>query len=312
MFLLRFFLDYFKSGLVLFTILFGLLLHGCAYFPEALDEPTQAVVGVDGRLYVSDGYSNGRIAVFDTDGQFVTSWGTKGFGREQFITPHSLAQMSDGSILVADRGNARIQRLSAKGEFIEQWHGEKLGRPWSVAVAKDDTVFVVDGGDQDASAPRSGLVKLDKNGKILCRWGRFGKGEGELNWGHMLAVSPKGLYVVDLKNRRILKFAKDPKGECGFKVVPNWSKVSFWEKSSPLGIAVHNGRVYVSMQQAGEPILVLDEESGEELASLGKGLFTIAHGLYVDDKSIWVTDRAKNRVTRLSLEGKLELHIGGR
>src|SRR3984885_6910282 len=44
-----------------------------------------------GNTYISDGYINSRIAKFDMDGNWVTSWGEPGSGPGQLNTPHSIA-----------------------------------------------------------------------------------------------------------------------------------------------------------------------------------------------------------------------------
>jgi len=48
---------------------------------------TNAAPGPDGRLYVSDGYGNARVHVFDPDGQHLFSWGEPGTGPGQFRLP---------------------------------------------------------------------------------------------------------------------------------------------------------------------------------------------------------------------------------
>lgn len=286
----------------------GLLLLACTADPATLDEPTQAILA-NGLVYVSDGYSHARIAVFDTAGRFRFDWGSKGFGRGQLNTPHALAALSDGTLLVADRDNTRIQRFAADGAFIAEWSGPELGRPWAIAVTTDDRIFAVDGGDQDPDAPRSGIAELDSSGQVLCRWSRFGDGPGELDWGHMLAVTDDGAVIVaDLNNRRLVRF--DEASPCSWEADPGWPAANLGETFEPLGVAARDGRVYVSEAAPRRPIRVLDASTGEELDTLGADLFERPHGLFVDDTSLWVTDQATHRVTRLSLEGGVELVLG--
>lgn len=284
------------------------LLVGCTAEPATLDEPTHAIV-VNGQVYVSDGYSHARIAVFDTDGRFRFDWGSKGFGRSQFNTPHALAALSDGTLLVADRDNARIQRFAEDGAFIAEWFGPELGRPWAIAVTASDRIFAVDGGDQDPDAPRSGVVELDTTGRVLCRWSRFGDGPGELDWGHMLAVTDDGAVIVaDLNNQRLVRF--DETAPCTWEAAPGWPAAELGETFEPLGVAARDGRIYVSEAAPRRLIRVLDATTGEELERLGADLFERPHGLFVDATSLWVTDQANNRVTRLTLDGEVALVLG--
>jgi hypothetical protein len=74
----------------------------------------------DGRIYVLDA-GNARIQVFDETGAFITEWGTKGSGVDQFNFGSggssidfagSVAVDDDGFIYVADVGNRRMQKFA--------------------------------------------------------------------------------------------------------------------------------------------------------------------------------------------------------
>ena len=47
----------------------------------------------------------------------VNTFGRKGSGADQLLRPSGLALAADGSFLVADRGNSRVQRFSHYGVF---------------------------------------------------------------------------------------------------------------------------------------------------------------------------------------------------
>ena len=51
-----------------------------------------------------DGTLNPRIQVFDTDGNFVTSIGTKGNGDGELSKPELVNIDSSGNVYVVDRG----------------------------------------------------------------------------------------------------------------------------------------------------------------------------------------------------------------
>ena len=74
----------------------------------------------DGRLFVLDA-GNGRIQVFDADGDYITQWGRHGSGPGQFDFGSGLAAEDfsgsiavdeEGFIYVADVGNRRIQKFA--------------------------------------------------------------------------------------------------------------------------------------------------------------------------------------------------------
>jgi peptidylamidoglycolate lyase len=173
------------------------------------DKPTDIAFAADGNVYISDGYGNSRIAKFSPDGKFLFDWGKKGQGPGEFDLPHSVVVDAQGRVYVADRNNLRIQVFDAHGKFIAQWKSDELGRPWSLTIGPDNLLYVVDGGDLKPDPPGRGqLLKLDLTGKILAKWSRFGNYDGQILWGHDLAVGKDGaVYVGDVfHGMRVQKF----------------------------------------------------------------------------------------------------------
>ena len=171
--------------------------------------PADIAFASDGSIYVADGYGNNRIAKFSPDGKFLLDWGRKGTAPGEFDLPHSVAVDAQGLVYVADRNNARIQVFDGSGKFLNAWKSEALGRPWSLTVGPDNLLYVVDGGDLKPNPPDRGqLLKLDLSGKILAKWSRFGNYDGQIYWGHDLAVGKDGaVYVGDVfHGMRVQKF----------------------------------------------------------------------------------------------------------
>lgn len=182
---------------------------GCTTSPEQLDRPTNVAFGLNGDVYVADGYNHARIARFSESGEFLSEWGEKGFGRGQFDTPHGIVTDDEGRVYVADRENARVQVFSADGRYLAQWKSAALGRPWAIAFGPDRHIYVVDGGDQDPERPRGHVLRLNLGGEIVDRWGTSGDGPGEIDWGHGIAVGQDGsVYVTSLRGRGVQKFRR--------------------------------------------------------------------------------------------------------
>ena len=59
-------------------------------------------------MYVSD-YSGHCIVVYETSGQFVTSFGRRGHEEGEFDCPFCITSCADGFIHVCDLMNNRIQ-----------------------------------------------------------------------------------------------------------------------------------------------------------------------------------------------------------
>jgi peptidylamidoglycolate lyase len=173
------------------------------------NRPTDVAFAADGSVYVSDGYGNSRVAKFSAEGKFLLDWGHKGQGPGEFDLPHSVAVDAQGRVYVADRMNVRIQIFDANGKFLNIWKSDELGRPWGLAIGPDGLLYMVDGGDLKPGPPDRGrILKLDLNGKILAKWSRFGNYDGQIYWGHDIALGKDGaVYVGDVYHgMRVQKF----------------------------------------------------------------------------------------------------------
>lgn len=172
--------------------------------------PSGVAFAPDGSVYISDGYGNSRVLKFSPEGKFLLQWGKKGTAPGEFNLVHAVAVDQQGQVYVADRNNARIQVFDESGRFLRQWKDERLGKPWGVAVGPDNLIYIVYGGNADASNPAGPeeIVKTDRNGHILARWSRFGNYDGQIIWGHDIAVGRDGaVYVGDVfHGMRIQKF----------------------------------------------------------------------------------------------------------
>jgi peptidylamidoglycolate lyase len=170
------------------------------------NQPTDIAIRKDGAFYVSDGYVNSRVALFDASGKHLQEWGKKGSAESQFSNPHGLALGPDGDVLVADRENSRIQLFDRQGVFKKQWLGAKAtGRVFSVAVDAGGAMYVgVRRADYDP--PSNGVLKLDRDWKTVASIGFGAAGDPVFNAVHDLAIGRDGsIYVAETRTKRVVK-----------------------------------------------------------------------------------------------------------
>jgi DNA-binding beta-propeller fold protein YncE len=187
-----------------------------------MNQPNDVAFASNGDIYVSDGYGNDRVVVFDKNGKFVRAWGKLGAGPGEFSQPHSIALDSRNRVYVADRNNSRIQIFDSTGKFLTEW--KNIITPWYIVITKNDEIYVCGSSPMRwsevpttqamlATPPKDQvLLKLDTEGRIKLL-AVFPKGEngkekpGDLNWVHGMAVADDGaVYLGDVQGKRAQKF----------------------------------------------------------------------------------------------------------
>jgi sugar lactone lactonase YvrE len=192
-------------------------------------QPTDVAWDNDGNTFISDGYINSRVAKYDKNGDWVTSFGTPGNKQGEFNTPHGIANDAKGNIYVADRGNRRIQVFSPDGKFMREikvdvpvpagaqpWMGDPItpqtnatmqpGAPWTVCITPGPTQYIY---TSDSYPGR--IYKLTLDGQLLGVLGRAGRQPKQFGWIHEIACpSENELYVAEILNWRVQKLTLHP------------------------------------------------------------------------------------------------------
>ena len=100
----------------------------------------------------------------------------------QLDEPNGVAVTSAGHVFVADTVNGRVQEFDEHGAFVRDWPApDRCYGPRDLAVAPDDTVYVLDQG-------HSASIRLPATGPATTI-GRLGGGPGQLNDPTGLAVA---------------------------------------------------------------------------------------------------------------------------
>jgi sugar lactone lactonase YvrE len=156
--------------------------------PASFQAPNDLVTLPNGDILVSEGHSDAapshRIVRFDRTGKYLGEFGKKGSGPGEFLQPHALALAPDGTLVVGDRSNNRVQILSTDGKFIREYHS--FSRPSGVAVDRNGMLYVADS--------ESGSVSRDPNDRTKVT---------RTEW-------VRGIRVGSLKDGKITAFIPDP------------------------------------------------------------------------------------------------------
>ncbi len=170
--------------------------------PGYFDRPTDFAFGPNGDIYVSDGYGNTRVVCYSPDGRIKRIWGEKGDGPSQFDLVHAIAIDGEGRVYVGDRNNDRVQIFDLDGNYITQW--DHIGKPYGLYTFADKTIFLC---GIEAGSDRFRVLRLDRNGEVLCEFGETGEGPGQFLMAHSIYVDKMGaVYVADGKSQGIQKF----------------------------------------------------------------------------------------------------------
>ncbi|HJS18230.1 MAG TPA: hypothetical protein VJ785_05765, partial [Anaerolineales bacterium] len=171
--------------------------------------PRGIAVDENGHVYVAD-TGNKRIVKFDSDGNYLTEFGTAGFDPGQFDEPVGVAVSNDGTVFVTDTWNQRIQSFipSEDGMVflplaqwdVNAWFGQSLENKPFIAVDDNNNVFVT-----DPEGYR--VIQFTSDGQFLRTWGDYGTGVDEIGLAAGVDVNPQGyVWVTDAGNHRILRY----------------------------------------------------------------------------------------------------------
>ena len=270
-----------------------------------------------GNVYVTD-FGNGlgnndRVEKFDSNGGFLTKWGSLGSGDTQFENPWGIATDSDGNVYVADVNNHYIKKFDPSGVFAVKFGGGgsvdgQFGLAVGVAVDSAGNVYVA---DHDGGSPLVDRIQKFKpiptpDGYAYDdQWGVTGSEPGQFNEPSDVAVDTVGnVYVSDRKNHRVQKFDSD-----GFFIV-QWGGMGSGDGqlAFPEGIATDAaGNVYVA--DRGNNRIQKFSPSGVFIAKFGStgagdGQFLQPHDVTVDPAgNVYVADTGNDRIQKFSGTG---------
>ncbi len=245
------------------------------------------------------------VLKFDASGSLV-----KSFGAGLVISPHAIFVDRESNVWVVDcactagrvdtlapgRGH-QVHKFSADGQLLMTLGKAGGGRepeffyqPNDILVAPNGDIYISEG-HSSAAGSNARVVKLDKTGKLLASWGKFGTGPLEFDQPHTLAMDSQGrLFVGDRGNNRIQILSQQG------KLLDTW-----YQFSRPSGISIdRNDNIYVADSESGS--VSRDPKTREKNRTEWKRGLRI--GSLKDGKvTAFVPDPAENPPSTSSAEG---------
>jgi DNA-binding beta-propeller fold protein YncE len=201
-------------------------VHNGSNDTENFWQPTRVFVDAStNEAYITDGYGNRRVIVFDADtGKYKRHWGAYGnkptddkeppydpaaaedatvarnaTTLKNFSTPHCVIVAKDGLVYVCDRVNDRIQVFHKDGSFVKEAFIEpktlRSGSVWDMEFSRDPQqtyIYAANGVNEKIN------VLLRSTLEVLTSFGDGGRGAGQFFGAHNLATDSKGnLYVTE-------------------------------------------------------------------------------------------------------------------
>jgi len=254
-------------------------------------------VDTEDRVYVFN-RSHHPMIVFDSRGNFLTSWGENFFNR-----PHGTRFSDDGFVYCTDDGNHTVTKFTPQGElqmtlgtkdkpsdtgYVEQPDlaasidsivrgGPPFNRPTGIDLSSNGEIYVCDG------YGNARVHRFTPEGKLISSWGGPGTGPSQFRLPHNIWLDNRDrVWVPDRENSRIQIF------DAAGKFLTQWDHVV-----RPTDVFIDNEQVvYVSelghVSGAG-PGVCLFTIDGKLLARWGNedmdhtsDLFVAPHALAVD------------------------------
>ena len=200
-----------------------------------------------GNVFVANRESH-EIEVFDASGIYLTRWGTRGTGPGKFTFPQGVAfDPTDGSLLVTDSGNGRIERFSVtaggQGTFLISYGSKgtaagQFATPTGIDVADDGTIWVADTQND----------RVERRNPSTGVWTVYATAQGDTAgfsspWG--VTVAPNGqIWVADTGRDRLVRMSAGGV----FSSAVDRTTLGIASMDAPFDVALGvDGSIYVSV-----------------------------------------------------------------
>ncbi len=267
------------------------------------NQPSDVSVSDNGLIYVLDGVNN-KVKVFDQNGKFRFSFGSKGASKGRFMFPLGIDVDSSGLVYVADSGNHRVQVFNPEGKYLKQFsvppEDNTASDPTDVIADRDNNrLFVADNDNHYI------LIFNLATTELLDSFGWPGAEETEFRYPFLMTQDKDHyIYVTDVVNTRVQVFTHEGK----FVIVIGGWGVDKGRFFRPKGVATDkNNRIFISDSYMG--VIQVFQHNGEFHSVLGDPetesvkKFIKPMGMFIDKNNrLYLVEMFANRVSVYKIE----------
>lgn len=220
-------------------------------------EVADVVADADRHLWAALYRRNGRVVVWNEQGEVVAGFGSTGDGPEQFRSPHGLAVTPSGHWIVADTGHGLLKVFDDAGALVDSFGG--LGGGVGEFVQLDDVAVGPTGLVYASDSFQDWIQVFEADGSPRETVGSYGTGPGQFRTAAGLALAPglERLVAASLNgpSLQVFRTDSDPPAPPGPPVgVVSPSSLQFG--SQPVGV-VSPWQTVVLENQGERPLGVL-------------------------------------------------------
>jgi len=271
------------------------------FTPGSFLSPQHLAFDSENNLYVTD-LGNARVQKFDSNGNFLSEWGSKGTEPGKFGHPSGIA-ISGEFVFVVDNRNHNVQKFDLNGNFITEWgsfgiNNGSFKSPRGITISDDQSVFVVDSGN-------ARIQKFTFDGEYITHFGQSGKRGGELITPVDIAINSDKIFVTDSVQNRInifdlngifLRTIDNTVG--GFPIYPEG--IIFDEQNNFYISDYRNNRI-IQYNESGNYLSIFGQ------MGTGDGQFKFPKDLAIsEDGYLFVTDTQGHRIQKFTTPVSIE------
>jgi sugar lactone lactonase YvrE len=255
------------------------------------------------KIYLTD-YSNHRINIIDTSGNFIAARGTRGSSNDASV--YGLATDALGNIYLADFDMGEIRKYDANHQLLKKFGTQGSGDGQfsgvrELAIGANQKLYALDQNNN-----RVQIFGLE--GNFLGKFGSSGSGNGQFSVPYGLAVGKDNkVYVADKDNHRVQIF--DANGNFLSKFGKEGSFDG--EFKSPMGLSISPDQK-LAVADSGNSRIQIFDTGGTYLTKYAPktnqwgyydDYFSAERLSYASDGLLFATEFGGNRIRVYSPEG---------